>query len=168
MTRKVGKLNANRPIGDGPDCREHGTKWKTGVRGVLTPDAVRSYAAKGMSLTEIAYFHGCTKVNICLALKEDPDLQQAWNEGISEAIEKATNCLMRNIENDNVLAAMFLLKCKHPAGEKGWLEEQHKQRITDAESAPRVNIYLPDNQRDSIPDDAVSEKAFSVNNGCGN
>lgn len=166
MTLKRGKLNANKPIGDGPECREHGTKWKTGVHGVLTPDAVRSYAAKGMSLTEIAYFHGCTKMNICSAIKEDLDLQQAWNEGISEALEKATNCLMRNIENDNVLAAMFLLKCKHLTGERGWLEEQHKQKVVDAESAPRVNVYLPHNFRDSIPD-TVSEESFSVKDGCG-
>ena len=165
MTRKTGKLNANKPIGEGPDCREHGTKYKTGVRGVLTPDAVRSYAAKGMSLGEIAYFHGCTKMNICGAIKEDLDLQQAWNEGISAAIEKATNCLLRNIENDNVLAAMFLLKCKHLSGEKGWLEEQHKQKIVDTESAPRVHIYLPGNGRDSIPD-AVSED-FLIKNGPG-
>ena len=127
---------------------------------MLTPDAVRSYAAKGMNLSEIGYFHGCSKVNICVAIKEDPDLQQAWNEGISEAIEKATNCLMRNIENDNVIAAMFLLKCKHLTGERGWLEEQHKQRITDAESAQRVTVYIPHNGRDPIPDDIVSEKNF--------
>lgn len=162
MTLKNGKMNSNKPIGDGPDFREHGTKWKTGVRGVLTPDAVRSYASKGMSLGEIAYFHGCTKMNICGAIKEDPDLQQAWNEGISAAIEKATNCLMRNIENDNVLAAMFLLKCKHLSGEKGWIEEQHKQKVVDSESSPRVMIYLPDNGRASIP-----EESFSIKNGCG-
>lgn len=149
MTKKYGKPTANKPIGDGPDERPHGTKWKTGVHGMLTPDMVRTLAAQGMSLSEIGYYYGCGKSNIHHAINKDDELLQAWNEGLSAAIEKATNCLMKNItENNNVLAAMFFLKCKSLPGDRGWLEEQHKRNDLNTD-APRVQIYLPDNSRDS-------------------
>ena len=163
MTRRIGKPTANRPIGNGQDEREHGTRYKTGVKGVLNPDMVRKLASQGMGLSEIGYYYGCTKSNICHAIKSDEDLSQAWNEGLSMAVEKATGCLMRNIENDNVLAAMFLLKCKHLIGEKGWLEQQYKEKIVDPDLAPRVMIYLPENNRDVVETD--NDPTFLVESG---
>ena len=161
MTKKAaalgGKLNANRPLGDGPDERPHGTRWKTGVYRTLTPDMVRQLAGQGMGLAQIAYYYGCAKSTVHDAINHDEELLQAWNGGLSEAIEKATNCLMKNItENNNVLAAMFLLKCKHLPGERGWIEEQYKRDEAQIE-APRVQIFLPDNSRDSFPSDALLE-----------
>ena len=163
MTRRTGKLNANKLIGTGQDEREHGTRYKTGVKGVLNPDMVLKLASQGMGLTEIGYYYGCTKSNICHAIKSDEELSQAWNQGLSMAIEKATGCLMRNIENDNVLAAMFLLKCKHLIGEKGWLEQQYKEKNVDPELTPRVMIYLPENNRDVNNDD--ESQTFLVEGG---
>lgn len=147
MSKKIGKLNANKPIGEGLDCREHGTKWKAGARGVLTPDAVREFAALGMSIPAIGYFLGCTKQNIYGALKEDEALNQAWCEGVAELLYKAGQCISRKIDNDDTVASLFTLKCKHIPGETGWIEEQYKkeQPTTDF---PRVNIYIPSNNRD--------------------
>ena len=159
MTNKTGKVNANRPIGKGSDSRPHGTKWKTGVHGVLKPEMVKKLASQAMTLAEIGYFHGCSKENIHYAINADSELLQAWNEGLTQAIEKATSCLMRNIEKDNTLAAMFLLKYKHLPGEKGWCEQQHKEKEVDPDHSPRVEIFLPHNFRNDPPN------GFSVKDG---
>lgn len=171
MTKKAaaqgGKLNANRPLGNGPECREHGTRWRTGAIGVLTPDAVRQFAAQGMTLTQIGYLVGCTKSHIHGALK-DPELNQAWCEGLASFIEESTGCLLHNIREKNVLSAMFALKCRHLPGEKGWLEEQYQQKVVDEENQPRVSIYLPYNGRDPAPSELISEEeSFSVQSGSG-
>ena len=158
----TGKLKSNKPVGPGPDCRPHGTRHKTGVAGVMNPDMVRKLAAQGMGLAEIGYFYGCGKSNIHHAIRSDEAIQQAWNEGLAQAIEKATSCLMKNItEHNNVLAAMFFLKCKHLTGEgeRGWVEEQHKKEQPD-NNLPRVSIYIPHNNRDAIPEDAIIEDSF--------
>lgn len=171
MTKKAaaqgGRLNANRPLGNGPECREHGTRWRTGAIGVLTADAVRQFAAQGMTLTQIGYLVGCTKSHIHGALK-DPELNQAWCEGLASFIHESTGCLLNNIRDGNVLSAMFALKCRHLPNEKGWLEEQYQQKVVDEENQPRVSIYLPHNGRDPAPADLISEEeSFSVQHGCG-
>ena len=167
MTRKTGKLTANKPIGTGPDQREHGTKWKTGARGVLTPDVVREFASFGMSLTAIGYLVGCSKQNIQQAIRDDPDIQQAWCEGVAQLLLKAGKCISYNCENNNIIAGIFTAKSKYIPGEQGWVEEQYKQNKIDVESMPQVTIFLPDNGRDSPNNvsDIVDNDAFSVNDG---
>lgn len=165
MTRKAaingtGKLKANKPIGDGPDCREHGTRWKTGARGVLTPALVREYASLGMSLTAIAYLLGCTKQNVQAAMKDDA-LNQALCEGAAELQYKASSCIARRIDNDEWVPAIFVLKCKPIPGEKGWIEEQYRKEEPNADN-PKVRVFVPWNGRDPLPEDAIS---FSDNDG---
>lgn len=155
MTKRVGKLNANRPIGEGENCRTHGTKWKTGIKGVLSPDIIRKFASQGMTLTEIGYLCGCTKQNIHAALK-DEELNQAWCEGLAVFIEESTGCLLRNIRNDNTLSAMFALKCRHLPNERGWIEQQYREKTVDEESRPCVQVILPYNHRDPIDENAFS------------
>lgn len=170
MTRKAGKLTANKPIGTGADEREHGTKWKTGARGVLTPDVVREFAGYGMSLAAIGYLVGCSKQNIHQAIKDDPDLQQAWCEGIAQLLLKAGKCISYNCENNNIIAGIFTAKSKHIPGERGWIEEQYEDKKIDPESMQRVTIFLPENNRDSPNNDKdiVDNGSFSVNNGSAN
>ena len=166
MTKKSaalgGKLNANRPLGTGPECREHGTRWKTGARGVLSPDTVRRFASQGMTLEQIGYLIGVSKQNIWAALK-DEELNQAWCEGIAVLNYEASGCLLRSIRNDNVLSAMFVSKCRPLPGEKGWLEEQYRQKLVDDADRPRVTIYLPENGRAPV----IDTEDFSVNSGSG-
>ena len=160
MTRKVGKLNANKPIGTEVDQRPHGTRWKTGARGVLTPDNVREYASLGMSLPAIGYLLGCTKQNIYQAIKDDPELNQAWNEGTADLNYAAGKCVRYNIDNNNLVAGMFTLKAKPVGGDNGWVEEQFNKKI-ESDSIQKVMIYLPDNNRDPQNND----DSFSVNDG---
>lgn len=167
MTKKAmiegsGKLNANKPIGDGPDCREHGTKWKTGARGVLSPDVIREFAGYGMTIPAIGYYLGCSKQNIYDAINNDDSLSQAWCEGVAQLLYKAGKCVSSKIDNDETLSAMFTLKCKHIPGEKGWIEEQYLKEQPD-NNAPKVAIYIPWNERDPLPEDS-----FLVNDGSAN
>ena len=165
MTRKAaidgtGKANANKTAEEG---REHGTRWKTGARGVLTPALVREYAALGMTLTSIAYLVGCSKQNIQAALKDEA-LNQAFCEGSAELQYRAGACIARKIDNDELVPAMFALKCKPVPGERGWCEEQFKKPEPD-NNLPRVQVFVPWNGRDPLPEDAIS---FSDNDGSAN
>lgn len=148
MTKKAGKLNANKPLGEGPDCREHGTKWKTGVHGMLTPDIVRKFAAKGMSVEQIGYLHGCTPQNIRHAIVHDEELKQAWCEGLSRLMDKATNVIDHHLNENNLLAAMYVTKCIRLPGEKGWIEQQYIRDDNSNGNQIEVKVYLPDNNRE--------------------
>ena len=167
MTRKTGKLNANKPIGTGIDQREHGTRYKTGARGVLTPDVVREFSSYGMSLKAIGYLIGCSKQNIHEAIRDDADLQQAWCEGVADLLYRAGKCISANVDKGNWVPALATLKSKSIPGEKGWIEEQYQDKKLDADSMPRVTIYLPDNGR-NLPDndnEVTDNDSFSVIDG---
>lgn len=167
MTRKAGKLSANKQIGTGPDQREHGTRWKTGARGVLTPDVVREFASYGMSLVAIGYAVGASKQNIYECIKTDPDLQQAWCEGTAQLLLKAGKCISHNCENNQIIAGIYVTKTKHMENEKGWIEQQYADKTIDLDSMPRVTIYLPENHRDSPNnnDEVIDNESFSVKSG---
>ena len=165
MTRKTGKPTANKPIGTGIDQRPHGTKWKTGARGVLTPAVVREFASYGMSLKAIGYLVGCSKQNIHEAIRDDPELQQAWCEGVADLLYRAGKCISANVDKGNWIPALATLKSKSIPGEKGWIEEQYKEKTIDLESMPRVQIVLPHNFRDAIDDEVIDNDSFSVSNG---
>lgn len=153
MTRKTGKLTANKPIGNGPDERPHGTKWKTGARGALTPDVVREFSSYGMSLVAIGYAVGASKQNIYECIKNDPELQQAWCEGTAQLLLKAGKCISHNLENNNLVSGIYVTKSKSMPGESGWVEQQYVDKTIDPDSMPRVTIYLPENHRDSPNND---------------
>ena len=165
MTRKTGKLTANKPIGTGIDQRPHGTKWKTGARGVLTPAVVREFASYGMSLKAIGYLVGCSAQNIHECIKTDPEIQQAWCEGVADLLYRAGKCISTHIDKDNWIPALATLKSKSIPGEKGWIEEQYREKTIDLESIPRVKIVLPHNFRDAIDDEVVDNDSFSIKDG---
>ena len=167
MTKQIGKLNANKQIGTGIDERPHGTKWKTGARGVLTPDVVREFASYGMSLKAIGYRVGCSKQNIHEAIKTDPELQQAWCEGVAQLLLTAGKCIAHNCENNQIIAGIYVTKSKSMPDESGWIEQQYQDKKLDADSMPRVTIFLPDNGRSSTDndDETIDSDSFSVTNG---
>ena len=161
MIEGTGKLNANKKIGDGPDCREHGTKWKTGARGVLTPDVVRELAGYGMTVPAIGYYLGCSKQNIYDAIADDEELNQAWCEGIAQLLYKAGKNISSKIESGDSLLSMFTVKCKRLPGEEGWVEQQYRKDAPD-NNQHTVHIYLPSNGRDEPPEESIT---FSDSNG---
>lgn len=137
----TGKPNANRTKEEG---REHGTHWKTGVHGILSPTLVYEYARQGMNFDEISKLYGCHKTNIAHAVNVDDELREAWERGHMELLIEYTGQLKkRAFENDTML--MFALKTQF-----GYCEEQFKiGKQLDQQQAPRVTIFIPDNNRDN-------------------
>ncbi len=118
--------------------------WK-GIHGMLTPELVRKYASQGMTLKEIAKLYGCTRENISHSLASDDELKEAWELGHTELlIEYTAQLKKRAFENDTLL--MFALKTQC-----GYVEQQYVVgKDLEKKDIPRVNIYLPHNNRDDV------------------
>lgn len=118
--------------------------WR-GIHGILTPELVKKYASQGMTLTEISKLFGCTMANISHAIETNDELKEAWELGHAELLVEYTGQLKkRAFENDTML--MFALKTQC-----GYVEQQYVVgKDLDKKEAPRVNIYLPHNNRDDV------------------
>ena len=132
-----------------------GKKKGSGLRNVLTPEMVQTYAEKGMSFTEIARMYGYTKERIGQIIGKDDELQEAWQTGNATLCDTLTSALMRLVEKDNLVAIIFALKARC-----GWVEQQYLLNKPDTTTQPQVSIYLPDNNRNHTSisiDDSVNE-----------
>lgn len=119
-------------------------KRLVGIFPTMDINQIRTMAANGMSRAQIGAYHGVTGQRIGQLIKEHPELENAFEHGLSQGIEKATKSLMTLIENGNIIATLFYLKSR-----AGWVEQQHlkeKPILTDS-----VKIFLPDNNRGGIP-----------------
>ena len=119
-------------------------KKQSGIHGLMTPELVREYAKKGMTLSQIGNLYSCTHKNIAHAIESRDDLKQAWNEGHTELLVELVGHLKeRCFKNDTIL--MFTLKTLF-----GFCEEQYRigKQLENIEQ-PTIHIYLPDNGRDS-------------------
>ncbi len=112
---------------------------------MLTPELVKKYASQGMTLKEIAKLYGCTRENISHSLASDEELKEAWEVGHTELlIEYTAQLKKRAFENDTLL--MFALKTQC-----NYCEEQYKVgKDLEKKDAPRINIFLPHNNRDDV------------------
>ena len=79
-----------------------GKKKGSGLRHVLTPEMVKTYASKGMSFTEISRMYGYTKERIGQIIGKDDELKEAWETGNAELCDTLTSALMRLVEKDNL------------------------------------------------------------------
>lgn len=108
-------------------------------------DHVRKMAEQGMSRGQIGSFFGITGQRIGQLIKENPDLEEAFESGLAQGINRASNKLMELIDAGNIVAILFYLKCHGR-----WIEEQYRQKEVDKSTIPTVRIYIPDNQRDGL------------------
>ncbi|TVR66948.1 MAG: hypothetical protein EA420_01130 [Candidatus Competibacteraceae bacterium] len=122
-----------------------------GWREVIDPADLQAMATAGMTPAQVAAYYGMSRQNLCALLKNHPELDLAFKTGLNKVMIKATRVLMSKLEKEDVLAAMFLLKCRG-----GWVEEQHRREklVIDA---PRPVIYLPSNGRDPAPEPETTE-----------
>ncbi len=118
--------------------------WK-GIHGMLTPELVRTYAHQGLTLKEISRLYGCTVPNISHAIETNDELKAAWEQGHAELLVEYTGHLKkRAFVNDTLL--MFALKTQC-----NYCEEQYKVgKDLEKKDAPRINIFLPHNNRDDV------------------
>lgn len=135
-------MAANKPLGTGTNCREHGTRHMTGITGLLTPETVRSYAAKCMTMAEIANLFGCSKNNMADAIRNHPHLKAAWDQGHAELLDRVTSALMKRIDSGCVPSIIFTLKSRF-----GWIEEQFRKPEKSETPVPQAIVFLPENGR---------------------
>jgi len=100
-------------------------------------------AAGGMNRQQVADYFGITVRRLNQIFKEREDLLSAFNTGIAEGIKTATDALMDKIRSGDTVPILFYLKCR-----AGWVEQQYIKEKPDMDNIPRVNVYLPSNNRD--------------------
>ncbi len=97
-----------------------GKEKGSGLRNVLTPEMVQTYAAKGMTLREIGLMYGYSGQRVGQLIGADAELKEAWETGNAELCDTLTSALMRLVEKDNLVAIIFALKARC-----GWVEQQY-------------------------------------------
>lgn len=137
-----------------PAKRKTGRPKGDGFHGILTEEMMIEYGKKLFTLEEIGALHGQSKQNVHHVLKTNLELKSAFDKGHVQALEKITSALMTQIEKGNTIAIIFALKSKFD-----WIEAQYRLNKPDKAELPKVNIYLPDNGRDSINPSNIAHDA---------
>lgn len=115
-----------------------------GTKALMTPAIVRRYAKKGMTLEQIGALYGIGKQRVSTIISEDEALKTAWSEGHSQLLDELLDHLLIRAKSNDILL-MFLLKSRF-----GFVEEQYRVgKVVDAENAPKIHVYLPDNERET-------------------
>ena len=132
------------------------TVKNTGLIETLDLEALKQMAAQGMSRQQIGSYYGVTGQWIGKLIKKHPELEEAFNAGLAQGINRASNKLMELIEAGNIVAILFYLKCQ-----AGWMEQQYVKDKVDESTIPRVRIFIPDNQRDGLLVETVDSEIES-------
>lgn len=121
------------------------TVKNTGLIETIDLDAIKAMAAQGMSRQQIGSYYGVTGQWIGKLIKKHPELEEAFNAGLAQGINRASNKLMELIDAGNIVAILFYLKCQ-----AGWMEQQYVKEKVDQSTIQKVRIYIPDNGRDNL------------------
>ena len=129
------------------------TVKNTGLIETLDLEALKQMAAQGMSRQQIGSYYGVTGQWIGKLIKKHPELEEAFNAGLAQGINRASNKLMELIEAGNIVAILFYLKCQ-----AGWMEQQYVKEKLDESTLPKVRIFLPHNGRDDVFTETVDSE----------
>ena len=122
-----------------------------GLAEMINAEDLEAMASCGMSPAQVAEFYGCSRQNLVNIMKQNPHLQHAFDSGRDKVMIKAVRVIMNKLEKNDMLAAMFFLKCRC-----GWVEEGNK-KDRDTKEIQQVSIYIPHNSRDTLPDNVLIE-----------
>lgn len=122
-----------------------------GLSEMINAEDLEAMASCGMSPAQVAEFYGCSRQNLVNIMKQNPHLKHAFDSGRDKVMIKAVRVIMNKLEKNDMLAAMFFLKCRC-----GWVEEGNRKE-REIKDIPQVSIYIPHNGRDAIPDNAIIE-----------
>ena len=109
-------------------------KKKPPTQGYLEIDLenVRRYSALGLKLGQIAACFGISAVTFAVLRKKHPEIDKAILEGRGSKVAEVVEALLKNaVENENVIAQMFFLKCKGNFIEHEKQEEENGHTIED-------------------------------------
>ena len=115
-----------------------------GIAQMINAKDLEAMAAIGMTPAEVGNFYGCSQQNIVNILKKNPHLKNAFDTGVNRILVKAAKVLIKKLDNDDTLSALFILKCKGR-----WVEEQYRKEKEVAD-IPKIHVYLPHNRRDEV------------------
>ena len=105
-----------------------------------------------MTPAQIAEYYGLTRQGMVKVINNNPQLKEAFDKGLPYVLIKAASVVMHHIEQNNLLAAMYLLNNRG-----GWKEAKYDKEKPDAD-IQRVMIYLPENFRDSPDNETIIEE----------
>ena len=112
------------------------------IQQIVDKEDLRAMATAGMTPAQVATYFGMSRPNFLRLMKENLELKEAFQEGLQHVIIKATRVLMNRLDNNDLIAALFVLKAR-----AGWIEQQYVKEKPDTSNAPNVVVYLPENHR---------------------
>ncbi len=123
-----------------------------GTAMVVNPVDLEAMATAGMTPAEIARYYGLTRQGMVDVVNRNPELKEAFHNGLHHVLVKCVRVLMDKLDKGDTFAAIYLLNNKF-----GWCEEKYKKE-KEVIDAPRVMIYLPENNRDRNDETVIEQE----------
>lgn len=123
-----------------------------GIASIVDTQTLQSMAAVGMTPAQIAEYYGLTRQGMVKVINNNPELKEAFDKGLPHVLIKAAGVVIHHMEQKNLLAAMYILNNRG-----GWKEAKYDKEKPDAD-IPRIQIYLPENFRDSPDNETIIEE----------
>lgn len=114
-----------------------------GVTKIVNSRDLESMAAAGMTPAEIGRYYNLTRQGMVAVIEKNPELQDAFHNGLHHVLVKCVNVLMDKLDKGELLAAIYMLNNRF-----GWKEAKYEKEKPDM-NIPKINIYLPENGRDT-------------------
>jgi hypothetical protein len=115
----------------------------SGIAKIVNIKDLESMAAAGMTPAQIATYYGVTRQGLVKLVENNPELSEAFHNGLDHVLVKCVNVIMSKVENNELFAAIYMLNNRF-----GWMEAKFIKDKVERNN-PTVQIFLPDNGRDS-------------------
>jgi hypothetical protein len=119
---------------------------KRGYRTIhVDPELVFRLATLGLTREMVGNYYGISKSKFSELCDEYPIIDEVYLMGLSRGIVKTAQKLEEMVDEKQLVPVIFRLKTS------GFIEaDKMIGKTMDSESAPRVNIFIPDNNRDNL------------------
>lgn len=119
---------------------------KQGTRTIyVDPELVFRLATLGLTRDMVGYYFGITRAKFNELCAEYPIIEEVYLMGLSRGIVKTAQKLEEMVDEKQMVPVIFRLKTA------GFIEaDKLIGKNTDTESAPQVQIFLPNNNRDNL------------------
>lgn len=110
----------------------------------LDPETIYRMATLGLSREMIAGYYGLSKTKFNAACEQYPEVEEAFLEGFSAGLVKTAMKLEEKVQAGDTISTIFRMKIG------GFMEADKRLKEVQQESQQRVQIYLPNNNRDVL------------------
>lgn len=117
----------------------------------IDPETIYRMATLGLSREMIAGYYGMSKAKFNSACESYPEVDEAFLEGFSAGLVKTAMKLEEKVAAGDTISTIFRMKIG------GFMEADKRLKETQQENQPRVQIYLPSNNRDFIDGETIDE-----------